>query len=483
MTRQVLASLGFFGFLASFSFAQDETGKKLAALEEQYRESLVRVRYTQQVRLSTAEPPQEEELLTTGIVVSEDGVVMASAIVFEPFNQIPQGLGIRFPASVTRADAEIREVRIRLDGEEFSATLLGRDTDVDVAFFRIEAEGRTFEPVVFSADQFATVGQEVAVLSRLPDPLGPNLAVEFTRVQSVVTKPQEGFLVATGSSDPVGSLVCDLEGNPLGMIDALMVPPPQVNFRNPLSLISVIRNLPKSVGRGLVRHGALLATAAADPPDEREAKRGWLGVEMQPLTPELASHMKLPVEAGIIVGYVYRESPAEAAGLEVGDVLVEFEGDPIEVSRDDDLGTFAERLLRSGAGAEVSLGYLREGERKETVAKLYPAPKTRREAETVESDELDITVREVTYDYLATRNYEPGKKGVVVQKPPVAVRTNPNRVIRGDLLVRIDDMDVSDLDSFRKVVEDLRQGQPEEVVLFIERGKESYFFAVKPEWE
>jgi serine protease Do len=483
MIKQVLAGLGVFVFLAPFSFARDETGKKLAALEEQYRESLVRIRYTQHVQVSTAEPPQEDELTTKGVVVSEDGVVMASALVFEPFNQIPQGLGIRFPASVTRADAEIREVRIRLDGEEFSATLLGRDTEVDVAFFRIEAEGRMFKPVVFSADRTATVGQEVAVLSRLPDPLGPNLAVELTRVQSVVTKPQDGFLVSTGAADPVGSLVCDLEGHPLGMLDALMVPTPQGNFRNPLSLISAIRNLPKSVGRGFARPGGLLATAAADPPEKREAKRGWLGVEMQPLTPELASHMRLPVEAGIIVGYVYRESPAEAAGLEVGDVLVEFEGDPIDVSRDEELGTFAERLLRSGAGAEVNLGYLREGERKETVAKLYPAPKTRREAETVESDELDVTVREVTYDYLATRNYEPGKKGVVVQKPPVAVRTNPNRVVRGDLLVRIDDKEVSDLDSFRKVVEELGQSQPEEVVLFIERGKESFFFAVKPEWE
>jgi S1-C subfamily serine protease len=101
----------------------------------------------------------------------------------------------------------------------------------------------------------------------------------------------------------------------------------------------------------------------------------------------------------------------------------------------------------------------------------------------VEADELDVIVREVTYDYLARRNYEPDKKGVVVQKPPVAVRTNPNRVVRGDLLVKIDDKDVSDLASFRKVVEDLRQEEPEEVVLFIERGKESFFFAVKPEWE
>ena len=55
--------------------------------------------------------------------------------------------------------------------------------------------------------------------------------------------------------------------------------------------------------------------------------------------------------------------------------------------------------------------------------------------------------------------------------------------VRGDLLVRIDDKEIADLDAFREVVEALSQGKPEEVVFFIERGKESYFFAVKPEWE
>ncbi len=461
----------------------DAVSENLALLAERYQGSLVRVRYTQQVQLSTAEPAQEQELTTTGLIVSTDGVVIVSAIIFEPFNQVPHGVGIRFPASVNRADAEIREARILVNGTEYPASLLGRNADAGLAFRRIEAERQSFQPVVFHAEHAATVGQQVVVLSRLPDPLGPNLAVELSRVQSILTKPQDGFLVGTGAADPVGSLVCDLEGNPLGMFDALMVPIPQANLRNPLTVLSVIRDLPKGVGRGFARTAADMAVAAAEPPEATAIRRGWLGVEMQSLTPELARHLKLPVESGVIVGYVYRRSPAEAAGLTTGDILVDFEGSPIEVSRDENLGPFAERLMRSGAGAALTLGYMRDGERRETVATLAPAPKSRREAETVEAEELDLTVREVTYDYLAFRNLEPDKKGVVVQKPPVAVRTNPNRIVRGDLLVKIDERQVSDLDSFNEVVGRLRQEEPEEVVLFVERGRESFFFAVKPEWE
>jgi serine protease Do len=208
-----------------------------------------------------------------------------------------------------------------------------------------------------------------------------------------------------------------------------------------------------------------------------------MGVEMQALTPELASHLGLPVRSGIVLGYVYQESPAKDAGLETGDVLTEFQGVPIEVTRDEDLGAFAEKLLRVGSGNPVEVGYLRDGERRTTVATLAPAPKSSREAATVEAEELDLTVQEVTFDYLATRNLVPETRGVVVKEPPVAVRTNPNRVRRGDLLVKLGDRTIADLSSFREAVETFREEKPGEVVLFVERGRESFFFAVKPDWE
>jgi serine protease Do len=211
-------------------------------------------------------------------------------------------------------------------------------------------------------------------------------------------------------------------------------------------------------------------------------RRGWLGVEMQAVTKELALHMKLPVRSGILLGYVYRDSPAERAGLEVGDVLVAFDGAPITVQREDDLGSFAEQILRAGTEAVLDLGYLRNGERFETKAQLSPAPRSVREALTYKVEELDLTVRELTYDYLATRFLEPDQQGVVVVQPPVGVSSNQNRVGPGDLLVRVGDEPVTDLDHFRELIDRVRQRKPDEVVLFVERGRESFFFAVKPDW-
>ena len=473
------------GLLYAPSVPETESvAEMLSRLEDRYRQSVVQVRYTQQVMVSTGEPPQEEELITTGLVIAADGTVLVSGMIYEPFNQVPHGVGIRFPATVSRAVAQVSDARIRLaDGNEYSATLLGRDSEADVAFFRIEGEGRRFQPVVFGKPPMASVGQEVVVISLLPEPLGPALAVELTRVQAVVSNPSKGFVVGTGAADPVGSLVCDLDGTPLGMLDALTVSMPGGNMRNPLSFLSVLRGLPKGVGRGFARPAEQFAAAVARPPETAPRRRGWLGVEMQALTPELASHQGLPVKTGIILGYVYRQSPAYDAGLQTGDILIELQGKPIDVDRDEELGSFSEKLLRAGVGTEMTIGYFRNGERRETVAALAAAPKNAREAETVEVDELDLAVREVTFDYLATRNLDPDTEGVVVKQPPVSVRTNPHRVQRGDLLVKLGEQKVADIASFRRAVETLRQDKPGEVVLFVERGKESFFFAVKPDWQ
>lgn len=466
--------------------AADPLSERLAAIESQYGQSLVRVRYQQEVRVSTAEPPEQAELTTTGVIVSSRGVVLTSNVVHEPFNQVPHGVGIRFPSSVSRIEATIPEARIQLaDGTEYAATLLGRDPDADVAFFQIDSgdREREFVPVVFPSESKAvTVGEQLVVLSLLPEPLGPAPSVELSRVQAITGTPRKGFVIATGAADPVGSLAIRPSGEVVGFLDALTVSLPDTRSRNPLAFISVMRELPRGVGRGFARPASELADANVTVTEQTQQRRGWLGVEMQAVSQELAEHMGLPVKRGILLGYVYSGSPAEKAGLEVGDVLVELQGDPIQVTRDEDIGAFAERILRAGPEAEISLGYLREGERQDTVAALEPAPRSAREAETLQIEELDLLVRELTYDYLATRFLSQDQRGVVVIEPPVGVSSNTNRVAPGDILVRVGDRDVSDLNRLREVVEAIRSEKPDEVVLFIERGHESFFFAVKPDW-
>jgi serine protease Do len=480
----LLALLSASAPAVSFS-EEDPLARALSALEARFRESLVTVRYRQRVSRSTFEPAEEEELVTTGVIVSPRGVVLVSAIVFEPFNQVPHGVGIRFPASVSRAEAEIGSARVRtVSGNEYPATFLGRDFGADVAFFQIDsAESEEFTPVVFERTWRVSVGEEVAVVSLLPEPLGPAVSVELSRVQALAEKPRPGFVVGTAASDPVGALVTSLDGEVLGYLDALTVPVPDTSSRNPLAFVTMMRDLPKGIGRAFARPAGDLASARVEAPAAAPVRRGWMGVEMQALSKDLAAHMKLPASSGVLVAYVYRGSPAEKAGLEVGDVLVRLDGEPVEVQRDEEIGSFAERILRAGPDADLSLEYLRNGGLQKTRVRLAAAPRSVREALTLKVDELDLTVREITYDFVATRFLEPDQQGVVVVQPPVGVSSNQNRIAPGDLLVRVGDEPVTGLDAFRELVERIREEKPEEVVLFVERGRESFFFAVKPDWK
>ncbi len=79
MNSEILSRLGLVASIVCS--AGEVVSADLASLEERYRDSLVQVRYTQHVTVSTAEPAQEDELITTGLVVSSDGVVMVSAII------------------------------------------------------------------------------------------------------------------------------------------------------------------------------------------------------------------------------------------------------------------------------------------------------------------------------------------------------------------------------------------------------------------
>ena len=465
------------------ALAQDVLEGRLASLQKTYRDAVVQVQYRQQVTTSTAEPAQEEELVTTGLIVSAAGLVMVSTMIYEPFTQVPHGIGIRFPATVSRLDASVSEARvITAGGDEYPARLLGRDPQANVAFMKFEPAGSKLSTVRFGKHE-VSVGEQVAVVSFLPQPLGPGISVELSRVQALTGKPNRGFMLSTTVSDPVGSLVSSLEGEPVGFLDALVVSVPNTQPRNPLGFLSIFRDLPKGVGRAYARAAAGLEGAAVNVTESASPRRGWLGVEMQALTSKLGKHLGLPVEQGIVVGYVYRNSAAEAAGLEVGDVITTVNGEPVGVSREEELGAFGDQIVRAGPGATMAMGYYRGGTPMSAEAILKPAPASARQAETAKVAELDLTVRELTYDYRATRFLDPEKRGVVVVQPPVGVSSNPNRVAPGDLLVRLGDEPIEDIASFREVSSQLRQARPEEVILFIERGKESFFFALKPEWD
>src|SRR5690606_28618044 len=114
-------------------------------------------------------------------------------------------------------------------------------------------------------------------------------------------------------------------------------------------------------------------------------ERGYLGVSLQPLDRELASYFGIPDATGVIVNSVGADSPAEAAGLRKGDIIVRFGGEPVAAEKPEDLGGFQRMVAAVPPGQPVEIGLLREGRPLTVTARLAAQPK-------VEPDEVETHV-------------------------------------------------------------------------------------------
>jgi serine protease Do len=183
--------------------------------------------------------------------------------------------------------------------------------------------------------------------------------------------------------------------------------------------------------------------------DAGQVERGWLGIGIQPFDRDLAAYFGVPEATGVVVSSVTPRSPAAEAGLAPGDVLVGFDGKPIEAEKEEDLGSFQRQVARVEPGKSAKIALLRDGAEKTVEVTLGTAPKV--EAEELESDSgfhaQEITETIVRNHRLATR------RGAFVSfvasgSPAAEAGLEP-----GDVIQRVEGTDVADLASLRTALD------------------------------
>lgn len=129
-----------------------------------------------------------------------------------------------------------------------------------------------------------------------------------------------------------------------------------------------MRVLPRLLALACLVAGA--ASAHPHPPDEAgPGPQGRLGIQLQPMTPELRAFLRAPEDRGVLVVRVNKDSAAEKAGLQVGDVIVGIGGAPVREPRE-----LVEPVMRAGENAEVELEVVRSGKTRELRAALSGKP-------------------------------------------------------------------------------------------------------------
>jgi S1-C subfamily serine protease len=208
--------------------------------------------------------------------------------------------------------------------------------------------------------------------------------------------------------------------------------------------------------------------------DRGRIARGYLGVTLQPLPRDLARYWGQPNVHGVVVGSVAHDSPAEHAGVAVGDVLVKFDGEPLHAEKDEDLGQFQRLVAQRSAGREVEIEILRGGERKTLRASLATQPKF---VPDEEETPHGFTVEEVTESSFRGQRL-PQRDGVLVSYVESGSEADEAGMERGDLIVELEKSHVSTLDDFRRALKELPNDKP--FLVRALRGDDTRFLLLSP---
>lgn len=281
--------------------------------------------------------PQRERIessLGSGVILNAQGYVVTN-------NHVISG-----------ADSIVVALR---DGREAVAEVVGLDPETDLAVLKIELDDL---PSITLASDELRIG-DVALAIGNPFGVGQTVTmgiISATGRNRLGLSTYEDFIQTDAAINPgnSGGALIDAYGNLIGINTAIFSKSggsQGIGFAIPSSLA-------RQVMQDLISHGRVI--------------RGWLGIEIQELTPRLAESFEVGDRSGLIIAGIFRNGPAHQAGLQPGDVLLQIAGEPVTGSR-----TAMNRIARFKPGEKVELGILRNGHEMSLSATIAERPQTR----------------------------------------------------------------------------------------------------------
>jgi serine protease Do len=390
-------------------------------------------------RFGQEQLPRERKTasLGSGVIVSTDGYILTNNHVIK--------------------DAD--EIKVLLsDKRDFKGTFIGSDPKTDIAVIKIEADD--LPPVVWGDSDLLRVGEIVLAIG---SPYGLNQTVTMGIVSAVER-------VNVGIADYVDFIQTDAAINPGNSGGAL------VNAKGELVGINtaifstsggyqgigfaIPSNMAKNVMNSLITTGKVV--------------RGWLGVSIQPITPELAQQFDLPNEEGSLVADVIEGSPAEEGGILRGDVIIGFDGK--EMTEPHALRNI---VANTPPNKDVEIEVIRNGHVILLQVRIGELTAESQRAETPKIEYRNalrgVTVQDLTPEIYSQLNLPEKIRGVVVaniepDSPAEAV------LMRGDVILEIERKATTSTDDYDKVVSAIEPG--DDILILLYRMGSSIFISI-----
>lgn len=213
-----------------------------------------------------------------------------------------------------------------------------------------------------------------------------------------------------------------------------------------------------------------------------ELPKAWIGIATQPVVPRLAERLGSTDATGYRVTRVYPGTEAAAAGLEVGDVVVALDREPLSPRGIEDSGLLARRVRRLTIGGEAVLTVLRDGARRDVAVTLERTRRGPDEAARHRDPDFELLAREITFFDRDDHRWDDEVAGVLVEQIEPAGWAGLGGLRPGDLILRFGGRAVDDLASFEKALEAAVEARDERVEVVVLRGARTRFLYLEPEW-
>lgn len=390
--------------------------------------------------------PRRSEALGSGFVISEDGYIVTNNHVIEGADEIE----IEF-----------------FSGKRLEAKLIGTDPKTDIALLKVESD--TPLPFVqFGNSDLSRVGDWVVAMG---NPLGQGFSVSAGIVSArnrALSGTYDDYLqtdaaINRGNS---GGPLFNMDGQVVGVNTAILSP----NGGSIGIGFSMASNVVTKVVYQLKQFG--------------ETRRGWLGVRIQDVTPDVAEAMGLVEASGALVTDV-PDGPAKDAGMIAGDVITQFGGKPVKDTRD-----LTRRVADSPVGEAVPVIVLREGKtetlavtlgrREEAEATATPAAAAAT-PEPKEAEILGLTVTPLTEEMNKTLGLDNASEGLLVGKVDVASEAYAKGLREGDIISEAGQQKVARLADLTDRITEAKDAGRKSILLLVRRAGDPRFVALATE--
>jgi len=388
--------------------------------------------------------PRRSQALGSGFVISPDGYIVTNNHVI----------------------AEADEILIEFfAGGELEAEVVGTDPNTDLALLKVEAdEDLPFVP--WGDSEEMRVGDWVMAVG---NPLGQGFSVSAGIVSArgrALSGTYDDYIQTDAAINRVnsGGPLFNLDGEVIGVNTAILSP------------------TGGSIGIGFAM-SSRVATNVIDQLERfGETRRGWLGVRIQDVTEDLAEGLGLTEARGALVTDV-PDGPSKDAGIEAGDVIVEFNDREIEDTRQ-----LVNEVANSAVGADVPVAVVRDGDRvvlSVTLGRREEAegavPASAPAAEPIEKDVLGVTVSTITDELRAELGLPEGSEGLVVTEVGEDSEAFEKGLRAGDVITEAGQQSVASVADLEERIEAATEAGRRSLLLLVRRGGDPRFVALSLE--